>query len=274
MQPIPLVTYNPIHVHAGQCRRIENAICQEIPLEIRVNGTPHVTLMRTPGLERELAIGFCFTDDLIASVDEIAGIECLSASDSPYMTAVNISIPGGAGKKSAQNAPLKSASGAVNKTDILDNILHNVSPISSRKTFDLSVLDELPDKLNAGQTLRSKCGSTHGAAIFDDAGTLLCCTEDIGRHNGLDKLIGSILLNRIETWDKILMLSSRASFEMIQKAVRIAIPVVGSISAPTDFALRVADRLQCAYVSFPKNEGFLIYTHAWRFGLSNYRQIF
>jgi FdhD protein len=269
-QQFPLIPYSPIRVQNGQYTTVENLVCQELPLEISVNDTLYATLMRTPGLEKELVVGFCLTDGVIASTDDISEMKCIFTQDFPYITAIVLTIPKLIGQDVTRRSLLKSSSASVHSSHILDDLLDHVPSFETRisKTlFDLSVIDGLPDKLHACQVLRAKCGATHGAALVTQTGEVLFCTEDIGRHNALDKLIGFVLLNKIETRDKILMLSSRASFEMIQKAVRIAIPVVASVSAPTALALRVADRLQCTYISFLKKGGYYIYTHPWRFGL-------
>jgi FdhD protein len=269
-QVFPLVTYTPIQVKDRQNRRVKNLVCQELPLEIRINDTPYATLMRTPTLEKELAIGFCFTDKVLTSIDDISNILCTSTQGFSYITTVALVIPRLIGQDLTRQSLLKSSSASVNNPQILEDLLHNEPPPESEtpeRLFDLSVLNELPDKLNACQVLRAKCGATHGAALFSHTGKLVCCTEDVGRHNALDKLIGFVLLNRIDTRDKMLMLSSRASFEMIQKAGSVSIPVVATISAPTDLALRVAERLRCTYISFLKKGGYNIYTHPWRFGV-------
>ena len=264
----PIVEYQPILAQEGESHLVRNSICQEFPLEIRINGSPYVTLMRTPGLEKELAVGFCFTDDLITQADEITAIREEGDEHSPYVASVEVTIPGFQGCKIKDDgAALKSSSGSVNRTQILEDIFRKIAPIRSQKHFKLGIIDDLPEQLNAGQVIRSKCGATHASALFDEDGNSLFCAEDVGRHNGLDKLIGYVLLHKIDTSDKLLMLSSRASFEMIQKAVRMSIPVVASISAPTELALKIAERLQCTYISFLKKKGFYIYTHPWRFGL-------
>lgn len=265
----PLVSYTPIHVKHGESSVTEHLVCQELPLEIRINDAPYATLMRTPGLDRELAVGFCFTDGVIDAVDEIADVQSLSAQDSPYITAITLNIPTFAGQDMSQRSLLKSSSASVNRRQILDQAQKPDPDLEQRATrFNLAVLDDLPDKLKACQTLRAQCHSTHGAALFDQYGELRCCTEDVGRHNALDKLIGYVLLNQLTTHDCILMLSSRASFEMIQKAGRIAIPVVATISAPTALALEVAEQLRCTYLSYLKQGGVAIYTHPWRFVLT------
>ena len=264
----PIVIHTPILVKDGKQTRVENPICEEIPLEIRINGEPYVTLMRTPGAERELAIGFCFTDELITSVADVTGMTCYAEDDAPFIQRVELTLPSFRGKQGKRGSVIKSSSGSINRAQMLEDILRNIAPIRSQQCFDLAIFDSFPEKFDASQTLRAKCGATHGAALFDQRGNVLFGAEDIGRHNGLDKLIGHILLNNISTDDKLLMLSSRASFEMMQKAARIAIPVVASVSAPTNLALRVAERLNCTYISFLKKHGFYIYTHPWRFGIS------
>ncbi|MBD3309257.1 formate dehydrogenase accessory sulfurtransferase FdhD [candidate division KSB3 bacterium] len=264
---IPIVVHTPIWVESDRYSVIENPVCQEIPLDIWVNGAVYATLMRTPGLERELAVGLCFTDDLITSVEDIQEISCERADDSASIGKVCLTLPGVRAQDVNNPSPVKSSSGALTPRQRLDDLRRHSPAAASQPTFDLAVIPDLPEKLNARQVLRSQCGATHGAALFDRHGTCLFCAEDVGRHNGLDKLIGYVLLNHIDPRDTLLMLSSRASFEMIQKAAKLAIPVIASVSAPTDLALQAAERLQCTYISFLHRRGYFIYTHPWRFGL-------
>ena len=117
---VPLVSYTPIHVKHGESSVTEHLVCQELPLEIRINDVPYATLMRTPGLDRELAVGFCFTDGVIDAVDEIADVQSLSAQDSPYITAITLNIPTFDGQDMSQRSLLKSSSASVNRRQILD----------------------------------------------------------------------------------------------------------------------------------------------------------
>ncbi len=268
LQVVPIVKRHPIRIQRdGRSQVIENPVCEEIPLEICINATPYAMLMRTPGLEKELALGFCFTNELICSADEVTDVTCFTPEGASYITTVRLTIPKLQTTSPVQMSMLKFSSGFVTNAAILREIFQKVAPISARTSFLLSILPELPERLHACQVLRAHCGATHGAALIDAQGKALFCAEDVGRHNGLDKLIGHILLEKIDTYDKMLMLSSRASFEMIQKAVKIAFPVVASVSAPTDLALQVAEKLKCTYISFLKKGDFYIYTHPWRFGL-------
>ena len=270
LQDFPIMMHRPILMGLdGQYGTVENPVCQELPLEIQINSQPVSMLMRTPGMERELALGFCFTNELIQSADDVTEMACFTPEGEPYITRISLTIPNLQGKSVSPEAFIKFSSGSVNSAKIFEDIFRKVAPISSNRRFPVSILPRLPDQLYAVQELRSHCGATHAAALIDKQGNALFCAEDVGRHNGLDKLIGYIVRNKIDTCDKILMLSSRASFEMIQKAVRIAFPVVASVSAPTDLALQVAERLNCTYISFLRKGSFFIYTHPWRFGINN-----
>jgi FdhD protein len=277
MSPLPIITYTPLRICDGRCEAVPNRVCREVPLTIRTNGAGHATLMRTPGQERELAIGFCFTDQLILAIEEVTEVTCTTDTDTPYVSSVDVRIPHVRSQDVQQRSLLKSSSAAVHSRQILEDLLTDdgraaggrlATDDQEQAPFELAVLDELPEKLNACQVLRAQCGATHAAMLVDRLGTVLCSAEDVGRHNALDKVIGTVLLQRIATTDTILVLSSRASFEMIQKAARLAIPVVASVSAPTDLALRVAQRLGRTYLSFLKQGGYYLYTHPWRFGLT------
>lgn len=270
MKQSPLVVYTPLHYYDGHITSEEHLVCQELPLEIRVNTIPYTLLMRTPGLDIELALGFCFTDRLIQSLEEVSDIRCEMTPDNTTITTVNLRVLKLRDGDIYRRSVLKSSSAAMHNPQMLHEILKRPPPLKTDVNgirFDVAVLSALPEKLNASQVLRAQCKSSHGAALFNRAGELVYCAEDLGRHNALDKLAGVMLLRQIDPHDKILALSSRASFEMIQKTTRLGIPVVVTISAPTDLALRLADHLHCTYVQTLKNGGFAIYTHPWRFGL-------
>lgn len=270
MNRLPLTTYTPLELKNGAAAAVEHLVCQEIPLEIRVNNIPYALLMRTPGLDIELAIGYCFTDHLIQSLDEVSDIRCEMSADHAHITAVSLRVLKLREGDILRRSVLKTSSASMHNPEILNDVLQRPAPIKTvtdEPRFDLNVIATLSDKLEACQTLWMQCRSTHCAAMFDRTGELVYSAEDVGRHNALDKLIGAVLLRQVAAHDKILVLSSRASFEMIQKAGRLNIPVVATVSAPTDLAVRLADHLHCTYVQLLKHGGCAIYTHPWRFGL-------
>ena len=131
-----------------------------------------------------------------------------------------------------------------------------------------SVILSLPERLRAGQATFERTGGLHAAGLFDPAGRLVAIREDVGRHNALDKLVGSQVIARaLPLWERILMVSGRVSFEIIQKAAVAGIPIVCAVSAPSDLAIRAADRLGVTLVGFLRGDGFNVYTHDNRIDL-------
>ncbi len=265
---ISTIPYQFVFVKHGQYERREQCICREAPLTIQINGVPYMTLMRTPGLEKELAIGVCFSDGLIASAGHVTNMTDFPDPDMSYIRRLNLLIPSLGRKNLSREALLKSSSGSLNASSLLQEADVKIPRITSALRYAPAVVETVPDKLADAQHIRALCGATHGAALFDRRGTLVFCAEDVGRHNGLDKLIGYALLNGIEASETILMLSSRASVEMMHKAVRFGVPLVATLSAPTDLALQLAEKANCTYLSFRKTGGYHVYTHAWRLGFA------
>jgi FdhD protein len=136
--------------------------------------------------------------------------------------------------------------------------------IFNNSLFDLNIIQRALEKFGDNQILKNKTGSTHACSLFNDKGDILCTREDVGRHNALDKLIGFALRTKINLENTFLVISSRASFEMIQKASFIGCQLVVAISAPTALAVRLANNMNITLAGFAKNKVFNIYTHKKR----------
>jgi FdhD protein len=131
-----------------------------------------------------------------------------------------------------------------------------------------AVVTSLPDSLRLAQAAFERTGGLHAAGLFETDGSLTAIREDVGRHNALDKLIGSrVKAGELPLWDRILMVSGRVSFEIIQKAAVAGLPIICAVSAPSDLAVRLADRLGVTLVGFLRGDGFNIYSHDGRVDL-------
>ena len=147
----------------------------------------------------------------------------------------------------------------------LDQVEVRCAPIPDGPVVPPEVLLALPARLREGQAVFGATGGLHASALFDPGGTLVALREDVGRHNALDKLVGSRLLaGELPLHDRILLVSGRASFELVQKAAVAGIPVLAAVSAPSDLAVQAADRLGVTLVGFLRGEGFNVYTRPER----------
>lgn len=234
----------------------------EEPLEIRVDGKPLVVTMRTPGYDAELAAGFLFGEGVVNDAGEIMSVQVQPGSgqrDTQIRVvnfsgdAVNVTLHEGVAKPNVAHVEREfratSACGVCGKTEIgdLDSELPSVVPID----VDPALLETLPGTLRQAQELFEATGGIHAAGIFDRQGTLLCAREDIGRHNAVDKVVGHFVLEQaVPLTDRILVVSGRAGFELVQKALRASIPVMVSVGAASSLAVQMATDAGMALYSF------------------------
>ncbi len=223
----------------------------EAPLQLRARGTPVATIMRTPGHDLELVRGLLHAESIaapgIAQADE---------------DAVEIDVEPAA--FAARGLLASAACGVCGRVAIADLELR-AREVAADTTVARSLLAQLPDRLRAAQQIFADTGGLHAAALFAAAtGELACTREDVGRHNAVDKLVGWALAERVAPAAHVLLLSGRAGYELVQKAVMLGVPVVASVSAPSSLAIELAERFNVALVGFVRGERCNIYSHAWR----------
>lgn len=265
------------------------ALAVEEPLEIRLAHGPanaravrsiSVT-MRTPGSDAELAAGFLMTEGVIADVKDIERIACAAenfpsasaeeehdgeASDRPRGNAVLVELAPYVRVSLAnleRNFYTTSSCGVCGKTSLL--ALRTVCPPRTKNAFsiDAAVLYSLPARLRVAQSVFDRTGGLHGAALFDASGNLLAMREDVGRHNAVDKLVGAeFLAGRIPLRSSLLLLSGRASFELLQKAVMSGVSMVAAIGAPSSLAVAVAREFDMILAGFLREGHMNIYCGA------------
>jgi FdhD protein len=252
----------------GQRRRKPDLLAAEEPLEIRLRaGEKQVTLaitMRTPGDDYELAAGFLYSEGLLHSRHDVTQMTyCVDDGEQEY-NALRVQLR----TDTLPDLPhlerhffTSSACGVCGSTMLDDLSARNLPPIPPGPVVTPAFLASLPDLQRKAQDVFENTGGLHAAALFDTSGQLLALREDVGRHNALDKLIGWGLLNdRLPFHDSVLLVSGRASYELLQKAFVAGVPVFCAVSAPSSLAVDVAERFGMTLVGFLRGQRFNVYT--------------
>lgn len=233
---------------------LEDQVAKEEPLEIRIDGRSVAITMRTPGHDLELAAGFLYTEGVIDGIDDIRALAHIDDPGDPQGNTVDTVLSGGvpaARRSKADRALFASSSCGVCGKASIDRLLVGAPPLTDRISVDPKIMLELPDRLRQAQSVFDQTGGLHAAALFDVNGNVEVIREDIGRHNAVDKVIGWRLReDRVPIDDRILLVSGRAGFEIIQKALVARIGVVAAVGAPSSMAVQLAEQSGMILVGF------------------------
>ena len=279
--------FKEVHVRrvAGQwtVRDDRDALAVEEPLEIRVaytgeHGEPvqksiSIT-MRTPGDDFDLASGFLFTEGIVRSASDILQIKhCgIRGKDGLYDNTVRVDLAPGVAvdlKRLERHFYTSSSCGVCGKTSI-DALETGVCTLADGEpvVFDTELIHTLPERLRVRQETFDRTGGLHAAAFFDRSGAIDGVREDVGRHNAVDKLIGSRFLNgAVPVSDRLLFVSGRASFELVQKALMAGVPAMAAVGAPSSLAAELAEKFGMTLLGFVRDGRFNIYSGAQRIKL-------
>ncbi len=270
MRP-PVSPIQVIRFKATVSIKTDDLLVTEEPLEIRLGYGPledrkeirlSVT-MRTPGHDEELALGFLYTEGIIALPAEVLRVEqCRNVKEDETGNVVRAelepSIPI-APQRWQRNFYTTSSCGVCGKSS-LDAVQVHCQRIETFGAIDPKLITSLPDRMRNAQTVFKHTGGIHAAALFDGEGELLILREDIGRHNAVDKVIGAMLMNNIEPAGKMMLVSGRAGFELVQKCAVAGIPAMAAIGAPSSLSVELARRTGMVLIGFLRGEQFNIYT--------------
>ena len=251
-------------VPGGARTAAADLVAVEEPLEIRVDDRSVSITMRTPGNDPELAAGFLFTEGILTSPAQIKKVfSCGGGNVVRVELADGVSLDLG---RLERHFYATSSCGVCGKAS-LDALAVGGLRAPPRETPKLSpeIIHQLPDRLRASQLVFEKTGGLHAAALFDAAGELQLVREDVGRHNAVDKLIGARFLEgKTPLSENVLLVSGRASFELMQKAVAAGIPVLAAVGAPSSLAVDLAKKFDLTLLGFVRGERFNIYHGEWR----------
>ena len=254
-----------LHVEGDSAVSRQETLVVEEPLELRVDGTPLTVTMRTPGDDMDLAAGFLVAEGAVRSSSDILTMRYCGGKDDDGLQTYNqldlsLAVPPPAPRAFATT----SACGLCG-TDSIDQVrqLSPYQPVGG--PLDLAVVVELPARMQQAQREFRKTGGLHAAALFTASGELLCLREDVGRHNAVDKVVGWALReDRLPLSETVLLVSGRASFELVQKAWMAGIPVLAAISAPSSLAVELAEEAGMTLIGFLRGTTLNVYTGANR----------
>ncbi|HZR78566.1 MAG TPA: formate dehydrogenase accessory sulfurtransferase FdhD [Chthoniobacterales bacterium] len=245
----------------GELEYARDELTVEEPLEIRIAGKTVATTMRTPGNDEELAAGFLLSEALIRTLDDITGVSKKeNIVDFELRPGLKVDL------NSAQRLGTISSSCGLCGKESIALIRRNFAPIAPGSfRVKVETLLSLPEKLRANQSDFARTGGIHAAGIFPAEGDACVVREDIGRHNAVDKAIGRMFLDGKYPLDRhVLLVSGRASFEIMQKALAAGIPIVASVSAPSSLAMEFAREMNQTLIGFLRPPSFNIYSHVER----------
>lgn len=238
----------------------------EEPLEIRLQGATFLTVMRTPGADRELVAGLLLAEGIIVSADDLGTIRhCTDGGAAELSNVIDVTLAGGAADGiervlAGRRLVAANTSCGVCGRATIDDLLAGKEPLAVRWRIGARVIERLPEQLRGVQPVFDETGGLHAAALFDRSGALVASAEDVGRHNAVDKVIGrQLLLERLPLDEAVLVVSGRTSFEIVQKAIAARIPVLASVSAPSSLAIDLARDAHVTLVGFVRGRSFNVY---------------
>lgn len=246
----------------GELEYLPDDLTAEEPLEIRVNGKVLATTMRTPGHDDELAAGFLVSEAIVRERNEIEKITIngVNSVDVDLAPGMKVKL-----EPAQRFGTISSSCGICGKNGI-ESVRQSFAPIGSTDLrIDIDQLLALPDRLRKAQSDFARTGGIHAAGIFSSNGEAKIIREDIGRHNATDKAIGRAFLDdQLPLNRHLLLVSGRASFEIMQKALAVGIPIIAAVSAPSTLAVRFARENNQTLIGFLRPPSFNIYSHVER----------
>jgi FdhD protein len=253
----------------GAGRRARDRLAVEEPLELRVAGRPVGVTMRTPGNDVELAIGYCVSEGLVARPDDVEAVRfCAPEGQAQELNVLTVDLRPGVPVPDPsldRLAVTSSSCGVCGKASIEAVTVACPTMAGDGLEVAAEVLSAVPGRVLDAQRVFEQTGGLHAAAVCDAEGTVLCVREDVGRHNAVDKVIGwAATERRLPLTGRVLFVSGRCSFEVVQKAAVAGVPLIAAVSAPSSLAVELADQLGMTLVGFLRGRTMNVYTHPHR----------
>lgn len=240
-------------------------VAEEVPVALVFNGISHAVMLASPDHLEDFALGFGLTEGLLANRHELYGID-IERDHRGISLQLEVAAASEWRLKERRRTLAGRTGCGLCGTESLDQVSHTV-PVAPVVEVPLGVLAKGQRALREWQALQQLTGAAHAAAWCDLEGRIVLLREDIGRHNALDKLIGAMTTAQVDTGAGWVLVTSRASFEMVQKTAMAGAGVLAAVSAPTSMAVDLAERCGLALAGFVRGDSFVVYTQSQRFGL-------
>lgn len=240
---------------------VDETVAEETPVTLAYNGVSHAVMMASPGDLEDFAIGFSLTEGLIDRADAVTSVAVVRYSrgiELQVETSVEI-----ASETRRRRLSGRSGCGICGMEDV-EQVLRALPRVTSDVRIDASAISRAMRELAARQPLNDATGAVHGAGWANAEGAVSLVREDVGRHNALDKLVGALVRASVDPRNGFIVLTSRGSFELVQKAAVLGAPLIATVSAPTGLAVRMADEAGITLAGFARDGRVTVYTHAER----------
>ncbi len=265
------VAVNRMAVRPGGIRESEDKVAAEEPLEIRVGGRSLAVVMRTPGDDAALAAGFLLTEGLIRGPEDVERVAyCSDVPPEALSNVIDVVLAPGVPdplERGRRNFYASSSCGICGKSSI-EEVRQQAAPLAAGAVIAPDAMTRLVPALRSAQVTFERTGGLHAAGLFRFDGTLVATAEDVGRHNAVDKIVGGRLL--LGDWplsERLLLVSGRVGFEIVQKAWLAGIPALAAVSAPTSLAVALAQESRMTLIGFLRGEDYNVYAGSERLGL-------
>jgi FdhD protein len=238
-------------------------VAVEVPVALSYNGVSHTVMLASPADLDDFALGFSLTEGIIETPRELRDIE-IELTGKGVVVQMTIASERFETLKDRRRSMAGRTGCGLCGADSLDQVVRPLPPVSAGVRFAPEAIQRAAAEMGGWQVLQKETGATHAAAWFDEAGKIHCLREDVGRHNALDKLIGALAMARADMPAGAFLVTSRASYEMVQKSVAAGVGLLAAVSAPTALAIERAEAWNITLLGFVRPGSSVAYSQAWR----------
>ncbi|QSI33229.1 formate dehydrogenase accessory sulfurtransferase FdhD [Variovorax sp. RKNM96] len=254
----------PVHgVRGGEAYAVQDWVAEEVPVALEFNGISHAVMLATPLDLEDFALGFSLSEGILDAPHELYSVE-IAPSDLGITVRLQVSSAAFTRLKQRRRTIAGRTGCGLCGTESLAHVSRELPVLGDAVAMDRQAIARAMSQFQSLQTLQQATGAVHAAAWCSAAGEVMWLREDVGRHNALDKLIGALASNDVDASAGFIAVTSRASFEMVQKTAMAGVPLLAAVSAPTSFAVATAERARLTLVGFARKDDLAVYSHPER----------